>query len=65
MTLARPHQFLDAVELEYWAEKYAPHRLAGWQYSDACEYLDFWEWLDLNHPNVLSDFESWYREQHA
>ena len=65
MTLTRPNKLLDAAELEHWAEQYAPHQFTAYEYSDACEYFDFWEWLDLTHPDVLSYFKSWYREEHS
>lgn len=61
MTVARPCRMLDAAELENWAQKYAPHHFDAYELSDSCEYMDFWEWLDLTHPGVLGDFESWYR----
>lgn len=50
------------TDIEQWAERYAPHQLTAYQYSDTCEYMDFGEWLDLNHPGVLSEFESQHEE---
>ena len=52
------------TDLEHWAERYAPHQLTAYQYSDASGYMDFWEWLDLNHPGVLSEYKSQHGEEH-
>lgn len=64
MKLARPYKILDAAELERWAEKYAPQLFAAWECSDACEFTDFWDWLDLNATDAFTEFEEWFREQH-
>ena len=64
MAIKRPNKFLDAADLEHWAGKYASHQLTAWECSDACEYLDFWEWFDLNHPGILEEYEAQYREEH-
>lgn len=61
----RPCKILDAAELEQWAERYAPHQLTAYECSDACEYLDFWEWMDLTHSDVLSYFKFWYGDEHS
>jgi len=61
MPLARPNKFFDAANLERWAAVYAPHIFSAWELSDACEYLDFWDWLDLNHPGVFGEFEQNWR----
>ncbi len=60
--MVRPSKFLDASKLERWVPV---HILAEWEFSDCAEYIDFWDWLDMEHSDVLGLFESWYHSQHA
>jgi len=60
--MKRPNEFMDAIALEEWAERVVPHLLCAWEYSDCSEYMDFWEWLDLNHPDAMRDFRDWFEE---
>jgi len=61
----RPCKWLDAEALEHWAEHVALHLYSAWELSDASEYMDFWEWFDLNHPGEFLEFEKWFRERSA
>lgn len=62
MAVARPHKVLDGAALELWAGEFAPEPFSAWELSDACEYMDFWEWFDLNHPGEFIEFKEWFRK---
>lgn len=62
MVLARPHKFLDAAKLEEWAQEHAPHTFSEWSGGDWVAWVDYWDWLGEEYPDVLDEFEDWFRE---
>lgn len=60
---ARPHKILDAAELEEWIVSNHPEIWDEWEDSDCCFefHIDFWDWLDVKHWDILSEFEKWFR----
>ena len=57
-SMARPNKLMDAAKLEQWVPV---HILTEWEFNDCVEYIDFWDWLDLEHSDMLERFESWYK----
>lgn len=60
--LTRPHKVLDAAKLEEWAEEFHPYILREWEYSEVVEWLDFWDWLEYEHFEVMDEFENSFRK---
>jgi len=59
MKLTRPNKFYDAGNLERWADDFCPDLFDEWE-CEAAEWLDFWDWLEREYPEVLDEFvENW------
>ena len=62
MKLARPNKFYDARNLERWTDNFYPDLFDEWE-CEAAEWLDFWDWLGREYPEVLDEFVGYYRGQ--
>ena len=60
--LLRPNKFYDAAALESWANNFYVDVFDEWE-CGAAEWLDFWDWLEREHPEVLDEFVDYYRGQ--
>ena len=46
------------IRLELWVEKRHPDVWTEWQYSEAVERMDFWDWLYQEHWDVLAEYRA-------
>lgn len=61
--LARPHKILDAAALEQFCISRHPDIFNEWAFSDAAEYVDFWDWLGMGeYYEILDEFGNHFRQ---
>ena len=58
---ARPHRVLDAYKLDWWLSTTHPALMDEYQFSDAADWIELWDWLDAAYPDVLDAFCSHFR----
>ena len=63
LPVTRPNKFFDAAALEKWIADSQSKIFYEWAFSEAVEWIDFWDWLDREYPEVLDSFTDWYRRQ--
>ena len=59
---ARPHKIFDAAILEKWISKTHPSLFSEWELGELVEWVDFWDWLDQEYPEVMGEFEDYFKE---
>ena len=65
MKLARPNKFHDAAALEGWANNFHFGVLDEWECSEVAEWVDFWDWLEQERPEILDEFVDYWRRGNA
>lgn len=62
---APPHKFLDAADLEHWANLYCFEILDEWECLGdlVVERVGFWDWLSNEYPDELNEFEYWFKHE--
>jgi hypothetical protein len=55
--VARPNKLFDESTLEQWAISHHPDILNEWEDSEFMEWIDFWDWLGDEYPELLCAFE--------
>ena len=61
MALARPNKIFDVASLESWLTATHPSIIDTWEYSEAVEWIDLWDWLDQEFSDILDEFEYWWK----
>lgn len=63
--MKRLNKFLHAAKLESWIDDYHPAIFGEWELSGLVEWIDFWDWLDREYPEILAMFKDWFRRVEA